>query len=256
MTGRERQPEREEDTGRGGSNGALVAAVRDEILANGGRITFARYMDRALYHPVQGYYLSPEARPGRGGDFLTAPELSPFFGRCLARQLRQVWDLLDRPAPFTVLEYGAGGGGLARDILSGARDEAPAFAAALRYVLQEINPYRREAARGLLDAAGFADRIALEDPATPSAPPPPFVGAVIANEFVDALAVHRVVGRDNALLERYVRWDRGRDWFAEELDAPSTPRLAAELAAGGVALADGQSAEINLAAGEWLAAAG
>ena len=254
MTAHEDPARHPDDDPRGGSNPALVASLCDAIRAAGGRIPFARYMDLALYHPVHGYYLGPEARPGRGGDFLTAPELSSFFGRCLARQLRQVWELLDRPAPFTVLEYGAGGGRLAHDILTGARDEAPAFAAALRYTLQEINPHRRDAARDLLAAAGFADRIALEDSA--AAPEvPPFTGAVIANEFVDALPVHRVLQRADTLLERYVRWDGGRDWFAEELDAPSTPDLGAALAAGGVALADGQSAEINLAAGGWLAAA-
>ena len=88
-----------------GSNEALVAALRDEIVA-AGRVTFARYMARVLYHPDHGYYLGAEARPGRGGDFLTAPELSPLFGRCLARQFRQVWELLDRPTTFTILEYG------------------------------------------------------------------------------------------------------------------------------------------------------
>ncbi len=241
-------------TGWDESNAALVAALRDEIRA-AGRVTFVRYMERALYDPAHGYYTGPAVRAGRGGDFLTAPELSPFFGRCLARQLRQVWTVLDRPDPFTVIEYGAGGGRLALDIFTGARAEAPDFAAALRYVLHEANPHRRAAAGDLLDASGFAGRIALEAPADASPEGAPVAGAVIANEFVDALPVHRVVGRGGALLERYVRWDEGRDWFAEETAAPSTPALAAALAAGGVTLAEGQQAEVNLAAGDWLRAA-
>lgn len=241
------------------SSPALVAALRDEIAA-AGRITFARYMERVLYHPIYGYYLSPHPRPGRSGDFLTSPELSPFFGRCLARQLHQVWTLLDRPAPFTVLEYGAGGGRLAHDVLAGVRDEAPDFAPALRYLLQEINPHRRAAAQQLLAEAGLLERTAIEVPPGPSpiastSITGPITGAILANEFVDALSVHRVVRQEGALLERYVRWDGRRDWFAEELDAPSTPRLAAALEEGGVTLAEGQSAEVNLAAGEWLAGA-
>ncbi len=85
---------------------------------------------------------------------------------------------------------------------------------------------------------------------------PPFVGAILTNEFVDALPIHRVVGGpDGALLERYVGWDAQADWFAETLEAPSTPRLAAALAAAQVTLVAGQSGEINLAADEWLAAA-
>lgn len=234
------------------SHEALVAAIRDELLATG-RMTFARFMELALYHPRYGYYLAPESRPGRGGDFLTAPELSPFFGRCLARQLRELWTLLGAPDSFTVLEYGAGGGRLAHDILAGARDEAPDFARALRYIPHEANPYRRADATRLLHEAGFGDQIALEDPAGPVKPTEPVTGCVLANEFVDALPVHRVVQREGTLLERYVRW--GGDWFVEECDAPSTPRLAAALAAGGVTLTEGQQAEVSLAATDWLVTA-
>ena len=234
----------------GESNQALVAAIREEI-ERAGRITFARYMELALYHPEHGYYLGPEERPGHAGDFATAPETSPLFGRCLARQLREVWALLGQPSPFTAIEYGAGGGRLARDVLAGAHEEAPDFAASLRYVLHEANAHRRAAAARALQEAGFGGQAATEAPGEEAAEP--VVGAVLSNEFVDALPVHRVVMREGALLERYVRWDG--EWFAEELDRPSTPRLAAALVEGGVALAEGQAAEVNLAAGEWLARA-
>ena len=233
------------------SNPALVAAIRAAI-AEEGRITFARFMDLALYHPEHGYYRAPAERPGRGGDFLTAPELSPFFGTCLARQLREVWAALGEPAPFTVLEYGAGGGRLAHDILAAARADEPAFFAALRYRLHETNPHRRESARALLRATGLDQSATYEGPDDPAAAPP-LVGAIITNEFVDALPVHRVIGGPTgATLERYVRWDAAQGWFAEERDAPSTPRLAAALAEGNIALQPGQSAEINLTARDWL----
>lgn len=251
----------------------LVAAIR-AALAETGRITFARFMDLALNAPTWGYYRARDERPGRGGDFLTAPELSPFFGQCLFRQLRQVWEELGRPDPFTVLEYGAGGGRLAHDILTAARAADPACAAALRYRLHEGNAHRRASARALLAGAGFGDRIALEGPDAPPADTAPFVGAILANEFVDALPVHRVRGgADGALQECFVRWDDaadadgGRDagfsgqdgggvgGFIEEWAMPSTPRLAAALAAGGVTLRPGQVGEVNLAAGDWLVGA-
>ena len=236
------------------SDPALIAAIRDAIAPTG-RLTFAQFMDLALYHPTHGYYRVRAERPGRGGDFLTAPELSPFFGTCLARQLHEVWQLLGRPDPFTVLEYGAGGGRLAQDILAGARDEAPDFAAALRYRLHETNPHRRASARALLDTTGLGAAVSAEDPAAPL-DTAPFVGAIITNEFADALPVHRVSGNpDGTISERYVRWDDAQSWFAEELDEPSTPRLAAALAAGGVTLQAGQRAEISLAAYDWLLAA-
>ena len=248
------QPEPTASAERDESDPALIAAIRDAIAPTG-RITFAQFMELALYHPTHGYYRVRAERPGRGGDFLTAPELSPFFGTCIARQLHEVWQLLGQPAPFTVLEYGAGGGRLAQDILAGARDEAPAFAAALRYRLHETNPHRRASARALLDATGLGESVSAEDPAAPL-DTDPFVGAIITNEFADALPVHRVIGNpDGAIRERYVRWDDAIGWFTEELAEPSTPRLAAALAAGGVTLQAGQSAEISLAAHDWLTAA-
>ncbi len=239
-------------TGRDESDPELVAAIRDTIADAGGWTTFARFMDLALYHPTRGYYRVAAERPGRGGDFLTAPELSPFFGACLARQLREVWALLDRPDPFTVLEYGAGAGRLAHDILAAARDTDPDFFAPLHYRLHETNPHRRAGAQALLTATGLAAKADYEGPDDKS-DPAPFVGAIIANEFVDALPVHRIVGGpEGTLRERYVRWDAARGWFAEEDAPPSTPALAATLAEGGITLVEGQQGEINLAAGDWL----
>ena len=125
-----------------GSNPALVAAIREEIAAAGGRITFARFMELALYHPHHGYYLSAERRPGRGGDFLTAPEATPYFGITLARQIAEFWERLGKPARFEIREYGAGIGGLAYDVIAGLSTEAPDAAKALRYRLVEINEHR------------------------------------------------------------------------------------------------------------------
>jgi SAM-dependent MidA family methyltransferase len=108
----------------------------------------------------------------------------------------------------------------------------------------------------LLASAGLLGQADFEGPGERDADAAPFVGMVLTNEFVDALPVHRVIGQEGgAILERYVSWDEASTWFAEEMDAPSTPRLAAALAEGGVVLEAGQSAEINLAAGEWLGVA-
>jgi SAM-dependent MidA family methyltransferase len=96
------------------SNSALVAIIRDAIGTEG-RITFARFMELALYHPEYGYYLAEARRPGRPGDFLTAPEATPYFGLTLARQIVECWDRLDRPDPFVVREYGSGIGVIVRN---------------------------------------------------------------------------------------------------------------------------------------------
>ena len=108
-------------------NPDLVAVIRAEIDAAGGRIPFARFMELALYHPLWGYYLSPQRRPGRPGDFLTAPETHPFFGITLARQIAECWERLDRPDPLSSASTASGIGGLAWDVIAGlSRRRRPA----------------------------------------------------------------------------------------------------------------------------------
>jgi len=217
-----------EDPGRAGSEPRLVEVIRAEIEQRG-RITFARFMERALTEPGLGYYATSATRPTPAGDFVTAPELHPFFGRCVARQLTEVWSRLGEPATFTVREYGAGRGTLAATVSSGLQADRS----------------------GLLDALDW-QALDLEDRGGQPREGT-FSGAVVANEFLDALPVQRVVLRHGALLERYVTWCDG--WFAEEEDTPSTPDLEAHLAADGVTLAEGQLAEICLAAPRWVTAA-
>ena len=113
-------------------NAALVDSLREEI-ARGGPITFARFMERALYDPAHGYYATAVTRPTRAGDFLTAPELHPIFGRTLATQVEEMWHLLGEPADFMVREYGAGSGALFLSILDGLDRMASPLAQAVRY---------------------------------------------------------------------------------------------------------------------------
>ena len=110
----------------------LEAAIRDEIAATG-PMTFARFMELALYHPERGYYRAAAARPGREGDFLTAPEAHPIFGKAIARLAIDVWSALGRPSTFTIREHGAGSGALAAALVDGVRAEEPDLADALRY---------------------------------------------------------------------------------------------------------------------------
>jgi SAM-dependent MidA family methyltransferase len=91
------------DPGTVGEDAVLVGRLRDDIRRDG-PITFARFMERALYEPGHGYYRRPGAGPGREGDFLTAPETHPIFGAAIGRLLEQTWEAMGRPAPFTVTE--------------------------------------------------------------------------------------------------------------------------------------------------------
>ena len=88
-------------------------------------------MELALYDPDGGYYRSEAARPGRDGDFLTAPEAHPIFGAALSRAVADAWDRLGRPDPFVLREYGAGTGTFALAILDALATERPDLASAI-----------------------------------------------------------------------------------------------------------------------------
>jgi SAM-dependent MidA family methyltransferase len=234
----------------------LLAAIRDEI-ATGGPMTFARFMEIALYDPARGYYRGAIARPGRAGDFLTAPEASPIFGRTLARFALAVHAAIGAPATFTIREHGAGTGALAAPLVATilAAEAAPA---AISYLVDEVEPDRVAAVRVAVLAAVEA--------ATPEAPGRVTVdaddgrsieGLVVANEVLDALPTHRVVRRGDRLREVLV--DVGADGgLVDRESEPTTAALAARLTAESIDLADGQHAEICLAVDAWIerAAAG
>jgi SAM-dependent MidA family methyltransferase len=228
-------------------------AIRAEIALRG-PIPFARFMALALGHPTGGYYTGPRERPTRGGDFLTAPELHPIFGAALARQLEEAWDRLGRPVPFTLVEYGAGAGTLALAILAGLREDRSPLAEALVYAPIELNPHRRAELEERTASAGLP-LIALPTGAAPIAGGAPVAGAVVANEFLDALPVHAVEIRDGRPREVHVGVT-ARGAFTELFLPPSTPAIAARLdalAAGGVTFAEVQRAELCLALEGWVA---
>jgi SAM-dependent MidA family methyltransferase len=231
-----------------GEDEVLVERIRAEIRESG-PIPFARFMERALYEPGHGYYRRTEPGPGRLGDFLTAPEAHPIFGAAIGRLLEQAWTALDRPDPFVVHEPGAGSGALAEGLLTGLRDAASPLLEAIRYRPVEVEPARIAAFRARLDAAGFASR--LEEPGGDGDAP---TGAVVANEVLDALSVHRVIGRPSGLRELLVGLDDAALFETVEAD-PTTAELADRLAAEGVDLEDGQVAEICLGVDGWLAGA-
>jgi SAM-dependent MidA family methyltransferase len=210
---------------------ALVGLIRAEIERDG-PITFARFMERALYEPGLGYYATSAARPTRAGDFLTAPELHPVFGHALARQLDEMWRRMGRPEPFVVREYGAGTGTLFLALLDGLLRIDSGLAGAISYQPIEIE--------GRLPQAEHRRE--------------PFAGCVVANEFLDALPVHRVVQQVDGAHELLVDWRDGR--FVEEAGGRAAPRVASWFVDRDIQLEPGQRAEVNLAMTDWLAEVG
>lgn len=231
-----------------GEDTVLVERLRATIERDG-PVTFARFMETALYDPERGYYRAEPERPIRSGDFLTAPETHPVFGHTLSRQLEEVWQRLDRPDPFVLREDGAGSGTLGLSVLAGLAADGSELVEALRYAPVEGNRHRLAELEERFGAAGLADRLAEPGTATR-----PFTGAVIANELLDALPVHRVTVHDGALAELYVDWDGA--CFVDAIGPPSTPALADRLTDEGVILAEGQRGEVCLAIDGWVAEVG
>ena len=148
---------------------ALVAKLHEEIIRAGGAISFSRYMEAVLYTPGLGYYSGGAAKLGPAGDFVTAPEISPLFGRCVARHVVEVLAAIGGGA---VLELGGGSGALA----AAALDEA-----ALDWQMLEPSPELRARQRARLgDRVRWLDRL-----------PKDFRGVILANEVADALPVER-----------------------------------------------------------------
>ncbi|PLX62684.1 class I SAM-dependent methyltransferase [Sedimenticola selenatireducens] len=223
----------------------LVSLIRDEIARAGGRIPFDRYMELALYAPGLGYYTAGARKFGDAGDFVTAPEISPLFARCLAHQCREV---LDGLCGGTILEVGAGSGILAADLLLQLErlDCLPE-----RYLILDLSPELRQRQRQTLGqrAPHLVDRVSWLE----NFPETAFSGVVIANELLDAMPVHRFRLSSGTLLEQFVSWNGER--FELAWGEPASPGFAQHLAAplGQLEAADDFESEINLRADPWLA---
>ncbi|MCF8152108.1 MAG: SAM-dependent methyltransferase [Sulfuritalea sp.] len=224
---------------------ALCAIIGAEITARGGWISFARYMELALYAPGLGYYAGGSTKFGghdAGGDFITAPELSPLFGQALARQVAEI---LGASQPW-VIEVGAGSGRLAAALL-------PALAALgcapARYQILELSGELRARQQATLAklAPQFAGRVEWLDEL-----PQRFSGCLIGNEVLDAMPTHtlRWDGDSSAprIFEKGVGLENGRLVLSERA---ATGALLA--AAKALPVAPPYASEINLAARAWVA---
>jgi SAM-dependent MidA family methyltransferase len=222
----------------------VAQLIRAEITA-AGRLPFDRFMDLALYAPGLGYYVAGAIKLGAAGDFVTAPEISPLFGRCVAAQCAQVLAVL---GGGDVLELGAGSGALAADLLAAL---AALGAVPERYWILEPSPELAARQRALLAerVPALAERVCWI-----SSPPAGLRGVVLANEVLDALPVHRFrIDADGAVQEVFVIADGGR--FAAATEQPVSAGLADAVTAlqgQGLARSPGYCSEINLRAAPWL----
>ena len=221
-------------TARGGRPvSTLLDRIRQEIRG-AGPLTFARFMEHALYDPDAGYYARGPARIGTRGDYFTASDVGRLFGRAVARQLAEIDERIGPLDPFDVVEFGSGRGLLARDVLDAMEGLKPALARRLRYVMVDRSAGMREASRERVPEATVVGPDELEGP---------YQGAVIAVELFDALPVHRVRRRDGRLVE--VRVDVDSDDALIERETAASGGVADLARRYGAAPEEGSEAEVS-----------
>jgi SAM-dependent MidA family methyltransferase len=227
-----------------GGNDRLEAFIRQEISERAG-IPFIDYMHHCLYHPQDGYYMHKRQRIGSKGDFFTSSSVHKLFGRLIALQLVQMWELLGKGA-FSVVEQGAGEGELAVDILDAIVAECPELYEQIQYVIVEISPDNCQRQKEMLRVHdGKVTWCAFDELSAIN-------GCFISNELVDAFAVAIIEKKDGILHEVFVVEREGK--LYEELRPVVSPQIANHFSTVGVSPVEGNRAEVCLAADAWIQA--
>lgn len=197
----------------------LAAWIRDRLSQDLGKgITFAQFMEWALYHPTFGYYRREKPKVGKEGDFYTNARVGSLFGEVLANFINERAQSFGG-RPWRIIEFGGADGKLAEDILRTLADK-PSYASLTAYCIVETSPYHRDAAKKRLSGrfpiqwVERLDRGTIDDPVV-----------VLSNEFVDALPVHRLRYIDGDWREIYVAWNEKEEAFEESTGACSSPAL-------------------------------
>ena len=229
---------------------AAEALIRERISASPTRmISWCDVMQLALYEPGIGYYRKGVRRIGRGGDFFTSVSVGPVFGELLTIYCAQVWEALDRPADFAIIEQGANDGTLARDILeTAARDHTELFAS-MQYWIVEPDSETRRVQKSVVGEK-YADHIRhvasqldLKDE--------PKHALFLCNELHDAFPVHRIRFDGARWLEQHVCL--AEDGHLDFVDAPIfDPALILETDKIGADFPSGYTTELNLEMLRWM----
>lgn len=221
----------------------LLEKVIATIDESGGRIGFARFMELALFAPGLGYYSAGSRKFGEAGDFVTAPEISSLFSQCLARQCAQV---LAEVPEGDILEFGAGSGIMAADILK-TLDELGSLPG--RYYILELSADLRQRQQQTIaeQAPVLLSRVEWLD-----ALPERFEGMIVANELLDAMPVRRFCIEEGMVRELYVTHAAGQlTWTTGEVEDEALRERVRSLRESGQ-IGEGYVSEVNLVAEQWV----
>ncbi|WP_319558492.1 class I SAM-dependent methyltransferase [Thiomicrorhabdus sp.] len=214
-----------------------------------GPIAFSKYMQMALYTPELGYYASGLPKIGPQGDFITAPEVSPIFSRCLARQSAQILAELEHP---NILEFGAGSGVMAKDILL----ELSAIGQKLeRYYILELSADLRQRQQETLKAH-LPEELMQKVVWLESLPSTAISAVVLANEVLDAMPFERLRIEPDRALQGFVDYNEQNDefiWDYQTITLGSLQKFANQLIKHIGKVSDlGYETEINLNLSPWI----
>ena len=229
-------------------------SLRDVIahkIRSDGPVSFAKYMELALYHDPFGYYAGAARRSGRAGDFYTSVDIGPLFGEALAEQFAEMSQLLPPRSGVSensvdFVEVGAGSGRLARDVLTATAHRHPTLYEALSLTLVERSAKARACHTETLGPHASKLRSSTDSL------PPAINGILFANELLDALPVHPVVMTTAGLREVYVDLDPSDgEQFVERLGPPSSS-VVAHLEQFDINLEPGWRVEVSPATVHWV----
>ncbi len=222
----------------------VTQCIVDEIQRCGGRIPFAKFMEMALYEPSLGYYSAGSQKLGAAGDFVTAPEISPLFSRCVARNCLPILQQYGGD----ILELGAGSGVMAADILL---ELERLSCLPERYMILELSADLQQKQQQTLEqrVPHLLERIVWLQ----QLPPKTFIGVVLANEVLDAMPVHRFRVHGDECLETYVVWFDNEFQFVDDVCSEEELHVAIRSATEPVASSQNYVSEINLSIRSWMA---
>ncbi len=226
-------------------NPVLVDLIR-ETIGRTGPVSFAWFMEQALYHPEFGYYSSGQCQIGRRGDYFTNVSVGPLFGRMLAAQFAEMWEIMGRPGAFTIVEQGAHRGDFAKDVLEAVREGAPDFFSALRYC--GIGPFPILEARQKETLGEFTGKVTWRKSVSELER---FAGVHFSNELLDAMPVH-LISRENDEDWRERLVDESADGFAFVTRPITDEKLRRHLEKVPRSGDRVYETEVNLAALEWI----
>jgi SAM-dependent MidA family methyltransferase len=250
------------------SNGT-AQLIENAIQTAGGRIPYSRLMELSMFGP-EGYYskakvkIAGEASKSHEVDFITHPEQSEHFGMTVGNTAMQVWESMDRPDNFPIVEMGAGNGVLAKDILVWARTHQPEFYKSLNYVIveygdlvqkQRVTVQSGVRGRAIDESTEDLGKVSWVNGSAYELPLNNIEGFIVSNELPDAFPVEVVSAINGAIKQKYVTIenDRGNDRWVEVWEDPSA-EVQAYIDKYNITVGDGQEEPINLNAVKWQSA--